>query len=415
MLQDRAAAGNHGATAAIALQEEPNRFLATVQVGISLIGTFAAAFGGDVFAEPLVRVFTPLVGAAAAEVIALILVVLGITYLSLIIGELVPKRLGLLNADAVAASLEPTMRALSRVAAPIVWLLTVSTQAVLTLLGRGGAVEEAITEADVLSLVREGAVDGTVDAAEQDLIERVFRFTDRTVRTIMTPRTDIVALPDELPLAEATVRVLDSGYSRVPVYHDTMDSIVGVLYVKDLLRALVERPVAAAAVPLAQLVRPPVYVLQHQRIAEVLTQFRATQTHQALVLDEYGQVDGLVTLEDILEELTGEIADEYDERDPPILKREDGSYLVDGQLPYGDAVDALGLPPTSVAADLPDFETVAGLVLAVLERLPVVGDHMQWQDWTFEVVDMDGVRIDKLLVRPPGGTPAPDAPTEDGP
>jgi len=398
-LQQRAENGNRGARIALELAEEPSRFLATVQVGITLISTIAAAFGGNVLSELLAQALTPVVGAGLAQPIAFSLVVLLLTYLSLIIGELVPKRLALQGAENVAATVAPVMRLISIVVAPIVWFLSASTQAVLTVLGRANRPEERVTEDDVLSLVREGAAEGTVEASEQTLIERVFDFTDATARSIMTPRTDIVAVPLDMPLDQLIKRIVDSGYSRIPVYNRTLDTIAGVVYAKDVLAAT--RTGGAQPPSLQELLRPPVYVYEHQRLGAVLQQLKHSRTHLALVLDEYGQVDGLVTVEDVLEELAGDIADEYDEVDPLIVQRGDGSWLVDGRLSYADAESRLGMPSRDELGELPQFDTVAGLLLALLEHIPTVGETVDLNGWQLEVVDMDGHRIDKVMLRPP--------------
>ncbi|HEX6292385.1 MAG TPA: hemolysin family protein [Herpetosiphonaceae bacterium] len=398
-LQQRAEEGSTGAQTALDLAHEPNRFLATVQVGITLIGTFAAAFGGDVLSDPLSEALEPFAG-AYAHPIALTLVVLLLTYLSLILGELVPKRIALQQAEHIATAVAPTMRLISRIAAPVVWFLTISTEAVLRLLGRHQQEAEHVTEEDVLSLVREGTEGGTLEAAERDLIERVFDFTDATARSIMTPRTEIFAVPYELPFDQIVARVIESEYSRIPVYRGTPDTIEGVLYAKDILRATQGH--ADPPPQLAELIRPPVFVLEHQRISAVLQQFKQTRHHLALVIDEYGQIEGLITLEDVLEELMGDIADEYDEADTMVVRRADGSFLVDGLLSYADAEHRLGLPPREDLAELPPFDTIAGLLLSLFEHIPTTGETVTLGDWYFEVVDMDGVRIDKVLIRSQG-------------
>lgn len=400
-LEQQAEQGSRGARTALELIEEPNRFLATVQVGITLIGIFAGAFGGDRLAGPLAEVIEPLpvVGGATAPLVALFSIVVAITYLSLILGELVPKRLALQHAEPIASSVAPAMRFLSRLAAPVVWFLTISTQAVLRLLGRNNQPEEQVTEEDILSMVRAGMQGGTVEAAEHEFIERVFDFTDVSVRSIMTPRSEMYALSVDTPLHEAVQQVIESSYSRVPVYRTTSDKIEGVLHVKDLLRAAYAENHENAKIE--DLMRPPVFVLEHQSLATVLQMFRQTHLHMAFVVDEYGQIVGLVTLEDVLEELTGNIEDEYDELDPMIARRADNSFLVDGLLSYNDAEHELGLPAReSIEDELPDFDTIAGLVLALLQHIPATGESITWRDWYFEVVDMDGVRIDKVLIRP---------------
>lgn len=397
-LEQKAEAGSRRAKIALQLAAEPNRFLATVQVGITLISIFAGAFGGSRLAGPMADALTPLVGEETATTIALPLVVLLIAYVSLILGELVPKRLGLQYAEGVASLVAPAMQFLSRVAAPVVWFLSASTQGVLRLLGRNNQQEEQVTEEDILSMVREGTQGGTVEASERELIERVFDFTDSSVRSIMTPRSEIFAVEVETPLGEVTRHMIEGGYSRVPVYRKVADKIEGVLHTKDVLRASYNNPNSSASI--VELMRPPVFVLEHQSIAEVLQKFRETRVHMAFIVDEYGQIDGLVTMEDVLEELTGDIDDEHDETETLVVQRADGSYLVDGILAYGDAEDQIGLPSRALLDDeLPEFDTVAGFVLALLQRIPAAGDNIQWRDWYFEVMDMDGVRIDKLLIR----------------
>jgi len=282
----------------------------------------------------------------------------------------------------------------------VVWFLSFSTQTVLRLLGRGNPAADQVTEEDILSLVREGTQGGAVAAAEQELIERVFEFSDASVRSIMTPRTEMVAVSLDMSLQEIVDVIVSSGYSRIPVYQNSPDTIVGVLYAKDLLQLMQQKHEQAAAPPTVEaLMRPPLFVFEHQRIATVLQQIKHTRMHLALVLDEYGQVDGLVTLEDILEELAGDIADELDETDPMVVQRPDGSFLVDGLLSYADAEERIGLPRRETLGDLPEFDTMAGLVLALLEHIPTVGETATVQDWQIEVVDLDGLRIDKLLVR----------------
>lgn len=397
-LEQLAQAGSHGAVAALTLAEHPNRFLSTVQVGITLIGTFASVFGGASLSEALTTLLEGVPALAPyARTLALALVVLLISYLSLIVGELVPKRLALQSAEAVSSAVAPAMRLISRVASPVVSFLTASTELVLRLLGRHEVQDAPVTEADIIALVREGASEGTVEATEQELITNVFSFTDRTVRSLMTPRTQITALADDTPFEAALRAVTEAGYSRVPVFRDTLDQVTGLLYAKDLLRQWgAPEPPALAA-----LLRPASYVLESQRAIEAFQQLKQARGGMAMVIDEYGQIAGLLTMEDILEEVVGEIGDEYDAADAAIVQRDDGSFLVDGLLPYIDLQTQLGLPMPDRLAPGQDFETLAGLVLTLLGRIPKAGERVTWQGYDFEVVDMDGRRIDKVLVVPP--------------
>lgn len=397
-LEQQAQAGQRGAAAALKLAEDPNRFLSTVQVGITLIGTFAAAFGGATLAELLETALTDIPTLAPyAGTIALGVVVLAITYLSLIVGELVPKRLALQNAEAMASFVAPSMRGLARLANPVVSFLTFSTELILRLLGRHNVPESPITEDDIMALVREGTSDGTVEAAEEDLINNVFAFTDRLVRSLMTPRTQIVGIERDTPLPELLKIVTESGYSRLPVFEDSLDQVIGILNVKDLLRVWG----TSEAVNLRSLLRPPCYVIESQRAVVAFQQITQSNNALALVLDEYGQVAGLITLEDMLEELVGEIADEYDESEASIVQREDGSYLVDGLLPLSDLEEQLNIPEVEKLGREYSFETTAGLLLILLGHIPTPGESARWQGYTFEVVDMDEHRIDKILILPP--------------
>lgn len=398
-LEQQAEKGSSGAQAALKLGEDPSRFLSTVQVGITLFGTFAAVFGGASIASVLQAYLeqVPLVAPYAAAV-APALVALAISYLSLILGELVPKRMALQNAEGIAIFVAPFMQRLARVAAPVVWFLTFSTELVLRLLGRGNITEQPVTEEDIMALVREGAAEGTVEASERELIRNVFTFTDRPVRSVMTPRTQIVAVDIETPVPEVLQAITESGYSRIPVYQGSLDHIIGILYVKDLLHAWAD----PTAIDLRSLLRAPLHVLESQRASAVFQILKQRRSALALVLDEYGQVAGVVTLEDLLEELVGDISDETDDADAPIVRMEDGSYLADGLLPFSDAREQLGLP--AAAEELArehGFETLAGFVLALLGRIPAVGETAAWEGYTFQVMDMDGRRIDKIQVRPP--------------
>jgi putative hemolysin len=397
-LEQQAALGNRGAHIALDLADNPNHFLSTVQVGITLISTLAAAFGGARLAEILAAALLSMPALASyAESLALVLVVVLISYLSLIIGELVPKRLALQNAEGIAIRLAPFMRFLGRMTGPIVRFLTASTELVLRLLGRHNVEETPITEDDVMALVREGTAEGTVEAAEADFISSVFTFTDRTVRSLMTQRTRVVAVEVYRPLAEVVDVVIDSGYSRVPVFEGTLDRIIGVLHARDVLKAMKQSP----APELRALMRPPLYVPESQRAVVVFQRLKQQHSSLAIVVDEYGQTAGIITLEDLLEELVGDITSETDMAEVAIVRRDDGTYLVDGLLPFVDVQEQLQLPSADAITDAHDFETVAGFVIAMLGRIPAIGDRVEWEHYTFEVVDMDGPRLDKILLRPP--------------
>ncbi len=399
-LQQRADNGDRKAQIALQLAEEPNRFLATIQIGITLIGTLAGVYGGDVLSGPVKALLAPYIGMATAQEVALLLVVALVSYISLVVGELVPKRLALQHAEAIATFSAPFMRVISRFTAPLVWFLSASAQGILALLGANGEKEEQITEEDILSLVREGAERGAVESTERDIIERVFDFSDVSVRSIMTPRTEVFAISIETPLDDAVRAVIASGHSRVPVYGRSRDVIKGVLYSKDLLGMWFDNEKKTLGL-VAELLREPAVVLEHQHVSEVMQHFKRTGTDIVLVVDEYGQMEGVVTADDLLETFTGYVAGEQEEVER-LVRRSDGSYLVDGALPYVTAERRIGLPPRSTITDLPEFETIAGLMLALLRRIPATGEWTTWEGWRFEIVDLDGNRIDKVLVSPQG-------------
>jgi putative hemolysin len=395
-LEQRAERGEHGAAVALGLAESPNRFLSTVQVGITVISTLAAAFGGASLAEAIAEPLMPLLGASAPSV-ALAIVVVLISYFSLIIGELVPKRLALQNAEGIAATVAPIMRTMARLTSPVVSFLTFSTELVLRLLGRHGVEETPITEDDVIALAQEGAEEGTVEETEKELITSIFTFTDRRVRSVMTPRPQLVAVSIDAPFASILRIASQSGYSRLPVYQETLDNIIGILFVKELLRMWGQ----AEGGDLRTLLHPTFYVPESLRAVVALQQLKRHDAEMAVALDEYGQVAGLVTVEDMLDEIVGDIVEPGDGDDPAIVRRADGSYLVDGLLPYVEVQERLGLPGTEGLEQGQDFTTLAGLLLVLLGRFPHAGDTVTWHDYTLEVVDMDGQRIDKVLIRPP--------------
>lgn len=399
-LQHEIDVGHAGAKQALDLAEHPERFLATVQVGITLIGTFAAAFGGANISQPLAALLRLVPWLQPyAESISLTTVVLLITYFTLILGELVPKRLALQFAERIAMASAPFMLTMAAVVRPAISILNGSVNFVLFLLRVPRTSESPVTEEDIVYLARQGMASGTVERREEQFINRVFDFTDRPLSSIITPRTEIVAVEVGTPLPQVIEAFLSSGYSRLPLYQDSLDNIVGILYAKDLLRI---RTNDQNAIDLTSIARPPFFVSEYQHADDLLTTFRREGTHMGIVLDEYSQVIGLVTLEDMLEELVGEIQDEYDTpEDNAFVRRPDGSWLVDAMEAYDTVWHTIGLE------DLPqeeeenhDYHTLAGLILSRLGRIPSPGDTVTIGNTVLEVVDMDGRRIDKVLVRP---------------
>ncbi len=395
-LQQQVDAGKKNAQQALELAERPDKFLATVQVGMTLISTLASVFGGASVSGILalwISNVAPLRPYASS--IALACVVLLITYFSLVIGELTPKRLALQSPEALAVRVAPTMVGLSRFARPMVTVLTISTNIILQLIGRADAKKGAVTEEDIVYLAREGAVSGTVESEEEEFISRVFRFTDRTVSSVMMPRTEIVAVDIDTPLSQVIETFMSSGYTRLPLYEDSLDNVMGVLYAKDLLR----QRSAEANVDLRTLARPAFFISEFQHVDDLLTTFRRRGIHIAIVIDEYSQTVGLVTLEDVLEELVGEIQDEYDQpADSSFVQRSDGSWLVDAMIDHEVVRERIGMGPRP-EDERGDYHTLAGMILAHIGRIPKVGDKVTIADFVFEIVDMDERRIDKVLIR----------------
>ncbi|MCY1708659.1 hemolysin family protein [Pannonibacter sp. SL95] len=390
-LRVAAEAGSRGAATALRLQEDPGRFLSSVQIGITLVGVLSGAFSGATLGERLSAfLLTQGVSEPLADGFGVGVVVVAITYLSLIIGELVPKQVALRNPEGVAARVAPLMLLISRIAAPLVFLLDISGKAVLSLLGQSGASEEKVTEEEVKTIIAEAESAGVLESAERDMISGVMRFADRTARALMTPRreVEIIDLSDPHDVLRAQIR--ETRRTRLPVQDGEADDIIGALRVRDVIEAYAE----SDEPDLRALVRPAPVVIDSARALDVLKALRAATLHMALVFDEYGHFEGIISAGDILETITGVFQDEDSNDEPSCVQRADGSWLVAGWMQVDEASDKLGLP---VDKD-PDFETVAGLVLSELNHLPVVGEVFDYRGWRIEVVDLDGRRIDKLLM-----------------
>ena len=394
-LRQRAEAGNHGARTALELAEEPTRFLSTVQIGISLIGVLAGAFGGATLAEPLAGALRGVPGLAPYSwALAFGLVVTGITYLSLIIGELVPKRLALNAPESIASRVARPMRLLSALAAPMVWLLAASTEAVLKLLGARRSGDPPITEQEVEALLEEGERVGVFEEEERELVARALRLDDRPVSELMTPRPNIVWLDTEDPPQEHRRQVVEHRHSYYPVARGDLDNLLGLASVKDAWA----RMMAGEQVDLLEALRQPPLVPESVPATSALETFKRSGLPVALVIDERGNCEGLITSTDILEALVGEVPDIHNHVEKPmIVRRADGSWLVDGLVLADELRERLGL--RALPDDgLGDYQTVGGLVMERLGRVPVEGDRFEWEEFSFEVLDMDGRRVDKVLV-----------------
>jgi putative hemolysin len=379
-----------GARAALDLAEEPGRFLSTVQIGITLVGILAGAFSGAALSE---RFDTVLEGwgipTPIAEPVAYALVLGGITYLSVVVGELVPKHLALRNAEGIACALAPTMTFISRVAAPVVWLLDASTRAVFRLFGQRTEPENAITDEEIRTIVAEAETAGVIETDERRMISGVLRLGDRAVRGIMTPRTEVDGLDlddDEPTIRECLVNTL---HSRLPVSHGEPDNIVGVVQARELLAGML----SGKPLDIRRAVRAAPIIPDTLDALDALNVLREAEVPMGLVHDEYGHFEGVVTPADILDAIAGAFRSDEETREPEAVQREDGSWLVAGSMPADEMADQLGIALPSTR----DYETVGGFVISHLEHLPATGEATTALGWRFEVVDLDGRRIDKVL------------------
>jgi len=374
-------------------QKDPHPLLAVIQIGVTVAGSAASTVGGIVAIQhlrpALLQLPWPLLQ-RVAEPLAALSVVIIVSYISLIIGELVPKAVGLQYADKIALQLARPMQILSRLTAPIILILTTSSKAVQHLIGLKGEQDDFITREEVQHMVLEGHESGVFSETEHEYIRNVFEFTHTYVREVMVPRTRMVALDLALPRDTLVSTILDAQYSRYPVYRGSIEEIVGVLHDKDIMGALVK----GEELHLEQIIRPPVFVPEGKKINDLLKEMQRTRNHMALVVDEYGGISGLVTTEDLLEELVGEIEDEHDAGEPSKLAEQpDGSWLVDGLVSIFDLQDPLGIR----LEEAPHYETVAGLVLDELGHLPVQGETLDWNG--FRLVCEQVTRTAVLQVR----------------
>ncbi len=402
-LQQRADAGDDAAQAALDLARQPDRFLSTVQIGITLIGILAGAFGGASLSTNLAAWLTRLgVAPSTAKTLGFVLVVTAITYLSLVIGELVPKTLALNNAEGIAVRVAKPMNLLSRFASPLVWVLTLSTTAILRLGGVKQTGEQPVTEDEINILIEQGVKLGAFAEEEQEIVKRVFRTADRRVSQMMTPRREITFLDVEDSWEENHRKIVASAHSAFPVCEGGLDSILGVV----VLKRIWDAGTSIGAIDLRAVVEESKYVLETTHAFTMLETFKSAQggryeAHLAFVVDEYGGVVGLVTLHDVLEGIVGEVAtaEEVQGQDLSAVQRNDGSWLLDGMLAVDEMRHLLGVK--AEPEDAATYNTLGGFVMARLGHIPSMGEKFQWEDVTFEVLDMDGHRVDKMLVTPP--------------
>lgn len=408
-LRHEAETGNEGAEAALELAADPTQFLATIQIGITLIGIVAGAFGEATLSRAIASALSRVPALAPyASAMAITMVVLGVTYVSLVIGELVPKRLALNNPEGVAAIVAKPMQALSIIARPIVQLLSVSTDTVVRLLGIKPSGEPDVTAEEIETMVEHGAELGVFEKSERDMIESVLRLDEWRVDAFMTPRTHVIWIDLEDSEEQTRAILLDAKHSRFPVMEGNPDNTVGVLYTKDL----VVRQLRGEPFDIRASLRPVLFVPESMSTLRVLEIFQEEGKHVAVVTDEYGSVEGLVTDMDILEAIAGEIPAEGEPEEPEARLREDGTWLVDGLLHVNRLWEVLGLE-TEMEHIYRGYQTVSGFVMTKLDGIPSEGEQFTFHGQEFEIIDMDGRRVDKVLVTPERLRPSAAGPATD--
>ena len=391
-IQELAQKGNRRARAVLRIVADPPRFIAAMQLGVT--GTSLAI--GALGEQALAHVFDPLMASAIAFVFAFLI----ITFLHVVIGELVPKGIALGYAERVALAVSTPVRGFFVVFKPLIWVLQRSSEVILRALGLTppGGEMEVYSEAELKMLLSRSTEEGELERQEQEMLYKVFDFADKEVSAVMVPRPEVVALSIEMPPEEALAAVIDSPYTRYPVYRDSLDEIVGVLHVRDLFSALVDRGIAG--VQIEQLLRPAHIVPETKDLAALLTEFRRTNQHLAVVVDEYGELEGIVTLEDLLEEIVGEIEDEFDLPDESIERLENGRVRIHGTFPIDDFNEQF-----SVSLPIEDYHTIGGFVLGLLGHAPVEGDVVEFDGLRFTVLQVEGSRIERLEIELPPQEP----------
>lgn len=391
-LQEQIDRGDENAKFALALTQDPNRFLSTVQVGISLIGILAGAFGGSAIARDIAGYISNNIPSLAnfADEIGFAVIVGFTTYLQLVFGELVPKRIALQYPEQVSMTIAKPMTWLSKIASPLVWFLSKSTELVGSLIGVSGEEDDSVSEYEIISMINDGTDSGDFDRHEPEMVRGVFDLDETQVRQIITPRTELIYLDGEDDMDAIRKKISNFTYSAYPVCNGAVDQVIGVVRAKDLLTQLLN----TGEINVKEIMYEPLYVPESIHAADVLQKFKTAPVHMALVIDEHGGVEGVLTLNDIVEEVLGDV----DMDDPRATKRDDGTWLMDGHLPISYLVEML--PNMTIPEDeINDYHTLAGFALTRIGHVPDESVIFEWDNYRFEVVDMDGKRIDKLIVK----------------
>jgi putative hemolysin len=395
-LEERARSGHSGAKTALHLLLEPEKILSAIQVGITLIGIVSGAYGGIAFTEDVAPVFHNIPFLAPyADSLAMVLVVGLITYFSIIIGELVPKTMALNNPETIASFLSPSMRMAGIVAYPIVWLLSISTKMVIKLFGIKSERDSIVSEEELRILLRQGSENGVIEKEESTIINEVIRFGEKRAGTIMTHRLDVKWIDINSPVDEIIETIQNIPFSRLLVCNKDIEDIKGVVAIKDIFSSYIN----SKNIDFEGIMHDPVYIPEQLPAVKVLEQFRETRNHFGVVVNEYGSLEGIITLHDVTENIMGDLPAIEDQDEPEVFRREDGSYLIDGSMLIEDVEDLLDLPSLyDDDEDEANVNTIGGLAMYKLNRIPKAGDKFTIKDRVFEIVDMDGNRVDKLNV-----------------
>lgn len=383
--------GDEKAKAALDLAENPEKFLSTAQIGITLISILTGVYSGEKFSKDLKPIVEQIeVLKPYAEIISTVIIVVLVTFLSIVFGELIPKRIGMLRAEKIAKAVAFPMNILSKIAYPIVWLLNGITNLIFKLFNIKVSSDSAVTEEEIKAMISEGSEHGTIEEEEKDIIERVFHLGDRSITSLMTHRTDIQWLNFSATVEDVKNKFDDIIFSSYPVCEEIVDNIKGIINVKDLVKA-------KATTLLKDLAKPAMFVPENNTAYQLLEKFKATKIHSCFIVNEYGTLEGMITLNDILEAIVGDVPQSGQE-EYEIITRQDGTYLVDAQIQFYNFLSHFEKTEW-VNEDEHDFDTLAGFVLHELEHIPKTGETFDWRGFQFEIIDMDGQRIDKLLVK----------------
>jgi putative hemolysin len=385
--------GDRRAAAALVLVNSPNRFLSTVQIGITLISILTGIFSGNTLTIDIQDFLTGFgLELKYADNIAVGLVVVIIGFLQLVLGELVPKRIGMSNPEAISKSMAGPMNVLSTITSPFIWLLTKCSDLLIKLLGIEFS-DSSVTEEEIKSMIQEGTTGGAIDEIEQEIVQNVFHLGDRKITSLMTNRSDLTYLDLDDSIQENIEKIIETKHSVYPICKDGIDNITGLLYIKDLLG----KDLGTELQHLANLGKEPLFIPENNQAYQALEKFREERIHMGIILDEYGSVMGIITLNDILDALVGDISMD-DEFEYDVFEREDGSFLVDASLPFDDFLNQFEIVINNRKV-YTGFDTLGGFALHILQEIPDTGDKFEWEDYEFEIIDMDKNRIDKILLK----------------